>query len=660
MLERMKELVEQLNRYAYHYYTLDEPLVSDKEYDALFDELTALEKQSAVTLPDSPTLRVGGEILTRFETYTHRAALYSMDKAQSYEALREWDERTRRAWEQFVEDGAQLPALEYALEYKFDGLTLNLTYENGLLVTAATRGNGITGEKILSQVRTIRSIPLSIPFTGTMEVQGEGIMPLSALEAYNETAAEPLKNARNAAAGALRNLDPGVTASRNLTMMCYNVGYIEGRTFRDQNEMQDFLRENHFPVCPFYQTFSTMQEVIDAIEAVKETRKAEDFLTDGMTIKVTDMQTRELLGYTARFPRWAVAFKFEAEEVTTTLTDVTWQVGRTGKLTPVAELEPVEISGATVRRATLNNYGDIQRKGVALGATVWLRRSNEVIPEITGTVSDGALTTPIAKPETCPVCGSPLEEDGAHLFCPNVAACPPQVVSRLTHFAARDAMDLEGFSEKTAELFADELKISDAADLYAITKDQLLTLEGFGEKKAENLLSALHDKKNPELSRFLFALGIRGVGLKTARDLEGVFPSLEALQKAAPEAILAIPGIGPTVASAITAYFASPAAQDLLTRLHDAGIVPKAAEKRSDTKAAGKKFVLTGTLPTLSRKQAQDLILAAGGLVAGSVGKSVDYVVAGEAAGSKLTKAQSLGLTILTEEELLALLEVQE
>jgi len=484
-------------------------------------------------------------------------------------------------------------------------------------------------------------------------------MPLSALERYNLTAEEPLKNARNAAAGALRNLDPAVTAARHLTISCYNVGYIEGASFSDQTEMLDFLRRNRLPVCDYIRYFSSIEDLIEEIERVGDHRGELDFLTDGMTIKVTDLRTRELLGYTARFPRWAVAYKFEAEEMTTTLTAVTWQVGRTGKLTPVAELEPVEISGATVRRATLNNFADIQRKGVALGATVWLRRSNEVIPEITGTVDDGAETKPIDKPTVCPVCGSPLEEEGAHLFCPNVAACPPQVVSRLTHFAARDAMDLEGFSEKTAELFADKLGVNDAADLYAVTREQLLSLEGFGEKKADAYLSVLHGKKQPELSRFLFALGIRGVGIKTARDLEAVFPSLDDVKNASREEILSVSGIGPVVADAIVAFFASEAGQSLLARLHAAGIEPQAAERRTDSAASGKKFVLTGTLPNLSRKEAGDLIVAAGGQLATSVGKSVDYVVAGEAAGSKLTKAQALGLPILSEAELLALLEAK-
>ncbi len=656
-MNRMQELVELLNRYAYHYYTLDDPLVSDREYDVLYDELQKLERETGTVLPDSPTLRVGGTILSRFEPYTHVARLYSMDKAQSYDALREWDERTRRAVDQFREDGVDLPPLTYALEYKFDGLTVNLTYENGLLTQAATRGNGITGEAILPQVRTIASVPLSIPFKGRMEVQGEGLMPLSALEAYNRTADEPLKNARNAAAGALRNLDPAVTAARHLSIFCYNVGFIEGASFADQRDMLGFLRDNRLPVCDYLRICHSIESVIEEIENIKDKRAGLDFLTDGMTIKVTDLRTRELLGYTARFPRWAVAYKFEAEEMTTTLLSVTWQVGRTGKLTPVAELEPVELSGATVRRATLNNYADIQRKGVAIGATVWLRRSNEVIPEITGTVDDGAAVRPIEKPTVCPVCGSPLEEEGAHLFCPNVAACPPQVVSRLTHFAARDAMDLEGFSEKTAEAFADKLGVNDAADLYAVTREQLLSLEGFGEKKADAYLSVLHGKKQPELSRFLFALGIRGVGIKTARDLESVFPSLDDIKNASREAILSVSGIGPVVADAIAGFFASEAGQSLLARLHAAGIEPRAAEKRTDSAASGKKFVLTGTLPNLSRKEASDLIVAAGGIVAGSVGKAVDYVVAGEAAGSKLTKAQSLGIPILSEDDLLKLLE---
>jgi len=654
--ERMRDVVDRLNEYAYHYYTLDDPLVSDRQYDRLYDELVRLEEETGVVLPDSPTRRVGGQVLAQFENYTHRARLFSMDKAQSFEALRAWELRTRRAWAQFRAEGADLPPLTYALEYKFDGLTLNLTYEGGTLTQAATRGNGLVGEAILPQVRTIRNVPLSVPFQGRMEVQGEGLMPLSALTTYNETAQEPLKNARNAAAGALRNLDPAVTASRKLMMYCYNVGFLEGKELYDQREMMDFLRENHLPVSGFFQTFDDIEGVIAAISEAEKARPRLDFLIDGMTVKVTDFATRALLGTTARFPRWAIAFKFEAEEVTTTLRNVVWQVGRTGKLTPVAELEAVELAGATVRRATLNNWGDLNRKGVAIGSTVWLRRSNEVIPEIMGTVEDGVQTAPVDKPSACPVCGSVLEEEGANLFCPNVAECPPQVVSRLVHYAARDAMDLEGFSEKTAELFADTLGVADAADLYALTKEQLVGLEGFGEKKAENFLAALSRNKRPELSRFLFALGIRGVGIKTARDLEDAFGSLAALREASAETIARVPGVGPVVAGAVAEYFSTDAGRTLLAKLEEAGIQPKTAPKRTDTPAAGKTFVLTGTLPSLSRKEASDKILEAGGKVSSSVGKSTDYVVAGEAAGSKLEKARALGLPVLSEEELLALL----
>ena len=374
--QRMRELVSALNEASHRYYDLNEPAMSDDAWDAMYAELRALEEKTGVRLPDSPTRRVGGEVMTGFEEHRHIARLWSMDKAQSEEEILAWAQRAQK----LTQEAGGLPENTYCVEYKLDGLTINLTYDDGQLVQAATRGNGEVGEAILPQAMTIRTIPLTIPFTGRMEVQGECIMRLSQLKKYNETADEPLKNARNAAAGALRNLDPKVTASRHLDAFFYQVGYIEGRSFATQQEMLAFLRENGLSVSPLCREAATIEEAMKIVHEIERDRDTLDFLIDGATIKLTDMRTREVLGTTDKFPRWSVAFKFPAEETVTTLLDVSWELGRTGKLTPLAHLEPVDICGVTVKRATLNNYGDICRKRVRIGSEVWVRRSNDVIP----------------------------------------------------------------------------------------------------------------------------------------------------------------------------------------------------------------------------------------------------------------------------------------
>ncbi len=422
--DRMRQLVEELNQHAYRYYVLDNPVISDKQYDVLFDELVQLEKELGYSLSDSPTHRVGGEPLKEFEQHRHIARLWSLDKAQSTGAVRAWADR--------VEKLAPGVPKEYSLEYKFDGLTLNLTYEGGQLVGAATRGNGEVGEEIFEQVRTIRTVPLSIPFTGRMEVQGEGIMRLSALERYNKTASDPLKNARNAAAGALRNLDPKVTAKRNLDAFFYNVGYIEGKELRNHHEMRAFLEENHFQISPYTKYFTDLDELIESLDEIETHRGDLDYLIDGAVIKLTDFALRERLGYTDRFPRWAIAFKFEAEEMTTRLNDVKWEVGRTGKLTPAAVLEPVDFAGVTVRAATLNNAGDIERKQLKIGCNVFIRRSNDVIPEIMGRTDEiQPDEREIEIPQICPACGQPLVEKGAHIFCVNPVMDGIEVCQRI-------------------------------------------------------------------------------------------------------------------------------------------------------------------------------------------------------------------------------------
>ena len=645
-LQRMQELVDKLNAYARAYYVEDAPLISDGEYDALEAQLIALEKETGTVLPDSPTHRVGGEPLSKFEEHRHLGRLWSLDKVRTLDGIREWMDRVKK-----LLDLSEDPL--YALEYKFDGLTINLTYENGLLVQGATRGNGVTGEAILPQLKTIRSLPLSIPFTGRMEVQGECIMLLSVLEKYNKTAKEPLKNARNAAAGALRNLDPQVTADRNLSCFCYNVGYIEGKELHDHREMIAFLRENGFPVSPFIHYGHGADEFIEIIDRVAEERDGLDFLIDGMVIKVCDFAQREQLGYTEKFPRWAMAYKFAAEEATTTIESVTWEVGRTGKLTPVAHVEPVDLCGVTVSNATLNNWDDICRKRVGIGSRVFIRRSNDVIPEILGAVPGDTPKAPVEKPEVCPFCGAHVEHRGVHLYCTNPLSCRPQIISRLAHFASRDAMDIDTFADKTAEQLFSDLNVATIPELYTLRRERLLDLEGFGEKKAQNLLTALENSKHRPLSAFLNALGIPNVGVKTARDLSLTFGSLEKLRSTTFEELVAIEDVGEIVAESVLSFFHDPRISRQIDDLIAYGVSPVADRAATASPISGKTIVVTGTLPTLSRKEAEDLILDHGGKAAGSVSKKTDYVLAGEAAGSKLTKAQQLGIPVIDEQTLL-------
>lgn len=645
----MRSLVDYLNKTAYAYYVLDDPLISDKEWDELYNQLLAMEKETGTVLPDSPSLRVGGEPLAAFRQHRHITRLWSMDKAQSEEELNAWFDRTEKLWAQ---DGG-LPPLQYGVEYKFDGLTLNLTYDQGVLTEAATRGNGEVGEAILPQARTVRNVPLTIPWKGKIEVQGECIMRLSALKKYNETAQEPLKNARNAAAGALRNLDPAVTASRNLSAFFYQVGTIENPPYSDQVGMVRFLKDQGFPVSPYFETAGSRQDVIRLIRAIEEKRPELDFLIDGAVIKVMDQKTREKMGFTDKFPRWAVAYKFAAEESTATLEKVTWELGRTGKLTPLAHVSPVDFAGVTVRKATLNNAGDIQRKGLTLGCTVWIRRSNDVIPEIMGCVEDGQGGKPILTPDKCPACGGELTWRGANLYCLNRESCRPQAVARLAHFASRDAMDITGFSEKTADLLYDKLSVRDAADLYHLTVEQLQGLEGFQDKRAQNLIDALEASKHCALSRFLLAIGIPNIGRRTARDLSAAFGTLEKVRSASLEDLLEIDEVGEIVGRSVTDFFSFPENNRMIQRLLDAGVSPQAESKKEGGAFQGMTLVVTGTLPTFSRQEAEAFIRDNGGVAAGSVSRKTSYVVAGENAGSKLTKAQSLGIPVITEAEMI-------
>lgn len=633
----MRQMVDQLNRWAHEYYVLDAPSVPDTVYDALYDRLVLLEKQTGVTLPDSPTHRVGGQPLKSFSQHRHLKRLYSLDKVQSFGQLREWLQKVNAAVGEVL----------FTVELKYDGLTINVTYDDGNFVGAATRGNGVVGEDVTQQVKTIRTVPLSIPFKGKCELQGEGIMKLSELDRYNHKhPSDRLKNARNAAAGAIRNLDPKVTAERNLDVVFYSSGYEEGLDVASQRELVEFLRHNGMVTNHVFRTAKTFEEIKAVIEEIGAMRSSLDFLIDGVVIKVDDFAIREQLGFTDKFPKWAVAYKFDAEQVTTRLVDVEWQVGRTGKLTPIGNLEAVELCGATIRRATLNNYGDILRKKLKRDALVFVRRSNDVIPEILGAAEEGGEEIPM--PERCPACGGELQQAGANLYCVNAENCPPQIAARISHYCSRPACDIEGISDKTVYQLM-KLGVTSVADLYDLTKEQLLRLEGFKEKKAQNILDALEMSKSVGLAQFIYALGLDNVGVVTARDLAAKFGSVEALRQATQQQLTEIEGVGEVVAEGIVQYFSEKQNLDIIAKLRDAGIDPQ-LQKAATGVFSGKKVVLTGKLLNYTREEASKIIQNLGGEVSSSVSKTVNLVLAGEDAGGKLDKARALGIEIIDEE----------
>lgn len=640
-MDRMEWLVKELNKHCYNYYVLDNPTISDADFDKLYDELLELEKNTGIVLEDSPTKRVGGDVLSGFVKKTHKFRMYSLDKC-----------RTREEVEKFVNDiKASEPNSTFTLGYKYDGLTVVCEYKDGLFKSATTRGNGIVGEDVTEQVKTIKSVPLKIDFKGELIVSGEGMITNENLEKYNKTSNEPLKNARNAVSGSIRNLDPKETAKRNLDFFCYNVIYAENKNFKTQAEMNQFIKDNHFLAEPYQKVVSSSKEIWSEIEKIDKIKESLGILIDGMVIKLNEIEKRDEFGYTSKFPKWAMAFKFEAQEVTSILNKVIWQVGRTGKVTPIAEIEPVELAGATVKRATLNNYGDIVRKKVLIGSRVFVRRSNEVIPEILGLAEELPNSRVIEKIEHCPCCGSKLQEIGALLFCLNRRGCREQVVDRLTHFASRDAMNIEGIRSQTSELFYDKFNISEPSELYKLTKEQLLSLDKFKDKKADNILNALEKSKEVNLANFIYALGISGVGLKTAKDLAKYFGSLENLKEAKIEEMLLIRDIGEIIAKNIVDFFVDEFNLNMINNLMEVGIKIKEGQKVFGGVLDGKTFVLTGTLPTLSRAQATALIEQNGGQTTTSVSKNTNYVLAGENAGSKLEKAQKLGVTIISEQE---------
>ena len=639
----MQALIEKIKEANYNYYTLDMPTISDKEYDALYDRLVELEKETGIVLPDSPTQKVGDTVLSGFAKYIHKNTLYSLNKCKTQEALKKW-------YDDIV---TEYPQAEFSLEYKYDGLTIVVEYEKGHLVRAGTRGNGSVGEDVTAQVLTIDNVPKKIAFQGKVIVHGEAMMTNSAFEKFNRTASEPLKNARNGAAGALRNLDPEVTRSRHLSAYFYSVEEISDDSINSQQQVINFLADNGFEIekdIIYTPSFDTLWE---NIEKINREKKNYDLQIDGVVVKVCQGNIRQSLGYTAKHPRWAIAYKFEAEEVTTKLLDVVWQVGRTGKITPIAVLEPVELAGATISRATLNNEGDIRRKKLSIDSRVVVRRSNEVIPEIMGLAERAVDAKEIDIPTECPCCHTALVEKGANLFCTNESNCIDQIVDRLTHFASRDGMDIDGLSIKTIELLHQEYGLAFPYQLYSISEQQLVNLPLFKDKKANNLITSINNSKRVPFEKFIFALGIVGIGKKNAYILSQSFASLDELMHCMVEQLVTLRDIGEVLATSIIEYFADENNINNIQGLLKAGVEIKYADigERSPF-FTGKTIVLTGSLSKYTRNELTDILQKKGANVSSSVSAKTDFVVVGEDAGSKLTKAMSLGIKLIREEEL--------
>ncbi len=646
-LEEMKSLIKEIEKHNYNYYVLDKPTISDKEYDKMYYKLVDLEKETGIILPYSPTQRVGDQVLKGFTKKKHEVNLYSLNKVRDFEDLRQW-----------VEDMKHLANnTDFALEYKFDGLQMVLEYKNGVFVSATTRGNGSIGEDVTQQVKTIKSVPLKIDFEERLIVQGECMMTNKNFALYNKNAVEKLKNPRNAAAGAVRNLDPKETAKRNLDYFCYSILLCEGKNFQTQQQMHEFLKQNGFKTGDFFKICSSADQIIEFIKEIDKVKSKLDVLIDGMVVKINNVEPREKIGYTAKFPKWAVAFKFEANEVSTMLNDVVWQVGRTGRVTPIAILEPVELAGATISRATLNNIDDIKRKSLFTNARVFVRRSNEVIPEVMGIAEKYDESKEIVAPKSCPVCNATLLEKGPLLFCPNHFNCPAQVIDRLVHFASREAMNIEGLSDKTIEAFYNHFEVHELGDLYKLSKQQLLSLDKFKDKKAQNILNSLEKSKNVDLPKFIFALGIEEVGVKTAKDLVKHFKTFENIKNATIEQLLQVEDIGEIIANNIYQFFKDENNLKEIDDLFKQGIkINQVSQQNNDLRFRDKTFVLTGAL-SKPRKEIEEIIENYGGKCSSSVSKNTDYVLVGIDAGSKKEKAKQLGITIINESEFLEMLK---
>lgn len=655
---RMKELHDLLHEYGHAYYVLDEPIVSDAVYDQYMRELLELEEQHpSLILPDSPTQRVGGQPLEGFTKVRHRTPMLSLSNVFSKEDLLEFDRRIR--------DLLDTPH-RYVCELKIDGLAISLLYENGKLVRGATRGDGTTGEEITANIRTIRAVPLRLKENVTFEVRGEAYMPKASFAKLNEQRAieglELFANPRNAAAGSLRQLDPKIAASRNLSLFIYGLGDPEVLGIESHSEALAYLRTQGFLLNNETRVCETIDEVAAFIEEWTEKRNDLPYEIDGIVIKVDHYDQQQELGFTAKSPRFATAYKFPAEEVVTTLLDIEWTVGRTGVVTPTALLDAVQVAGTTVRRASLHNVDLIQQKDVRIGDRVIIRKAGDIIPEVVSVVEKErpAGTEPYVMPTNCPVCDSELVriEEEVALRCVN-PSCPAQITEGIKHFASRNAMNIDGLGEKVVEQLFQNGLIHDVADLYKLEVEELVKLERMGQKSAENLVQAIAATKSNSMEKLLFGLGIRHIGEKAARLLSEEFGSVEALQQATREEMTAVYEIGDKMADSLASYLELPETQQLLSRLREAGVTMDYTGERIDKEAVadspffGKTVVLTGKLSQLSRNEAKDQLLAQGAKVSGSVSKKTDLVIAGEDAGSKLDKATELGIEVWSEQQMM-------
>jgi DNA ligase (NAD+) len=674
--KRLEELRRLIEHHNYLYYVLDQPEISDAEYDALMRELLQLEEQFPdLRTPDSPSMRVGAPPLEAFATHTHRQPMLSLDNAFGAEELRAFDQRIKR----FLGMPLDQP-VEYVAELKIDGLAISLTYVDGVFVTGATRGDGIQGEDVTQNLRTIHAVPLrlrqpvsaptslfdepAVPIPSFVEVRGEVYLTHDEFRRINEereqTGEPTFANPRNAAAGSVRQLDPRITAKRRLSLFAYGIGAVEGASFETHWQILQTLKAWGFPVNPHARICSGIEDVVAFCEQWTARRGELNYDVDGVVVKVNSVLMQQDLGYVQRSPRWAIAYKFPAQQARTRVLDVRWQVGRTGALTPVAVMEPVEVGGVTVSRATLHNEDEIARKGVMIGDVVVIQRAGDVIPEVVSVVEEerDGDEQPIVRPQTCPECGAPVEkpEGEAVARCVNLA-CPAQIVERIRHFTSRNAMNIEGFGDKWVQRLFEEGIIHDPADLYYLKKEDLLPLERMGEKLAENLLNSVERSKQVPLSRFIYALGIRQVGERAAQLLAEYLGSLEALMNATEEQLLQIPEIGPATAREIVEFFRREGNRRVIQKMLDAGVTPVAERQKRSDAFAGLTFVFTGALQRFTREEAEALVRELGGKASGSVSRQTSYVVVGESPGSKYQRALQLGVPVLSEEEFLKMVE---
>ena len=649
--KRIKELSELLEKYSYQYYVLDSPEISDYDFDMLMQELKKLEAEfPELVLPTSPTQRVGGIALSKFDKVPHAVQMASLQDVFSFEQVEAFVTRCRE----------ELGKTEFSVEPKIDGLSVSLEYENGVLVRGSTRGDGFVGEDVTSNIRTIHSIPLKLENAPEfLEVRGEVYMPRSSFfelveqqELNDET---PFKNPRNAAAGSLRQKDSRITAKRKLDIFIFNVQQVRGEEFTSHSQSLDRLKELGFKTIPSYKVFTDYSDIEDEIKRIGVDRSEFSFDIDGVVIKVNDLAKRDIMGATAKTPKWAVAYKYPPEEKETKLLDIEVNVGRTGAITPVAVFEPILLAGTSVSRAVLHNQDFIDEKDIRIGDTIVVRKAGEIIPEVLRSVSHSEGSVPFRLPAVCPVCGTPSvrDEGESALRCPNME-CPAQLLKNMIHFASKNAMNIDGLGEANMKLLVEKKLVSSPADLYLLRKEQLTGLERFADRSAENLINAIQASKNNEADRLLHALGIRNIGQRAAVLLCEKFGSIDSLMAADKDDIMSIEGFGDVMAESVYDSLREPHMAELISRLREYGVNMTYSKKASsDDRFAGMTFVLTGTLPTMKRDEAKALIESFGGKVSGSVSKKTTFVVAGEDAGSKLTKAQKLGVEILTEEDLL-------